>query len=86
MHDLQRKLTEWTGKRWMVVVSKEQGEPTLRAQAEAREAELKRGVAGRSAGAGGAGALSRRDHRRRHATAPPEAEDVIAPPPEEDED
>ena len=25
VHDLQRKLTAWTGKRWMVVVSQEQG-------------------------------------------------------------
>ena len=44
MHDLQRKLTGWTGKRWMVVVSQEQGAPTMRAQAEARQAELERGV------------------------------------------
>src|SRR5262249_25908004 len=35
VHDLQRKLTGWTGKRWIVVVSKEQGAPTMRAQAEA---------------------------------------------------
>ena len=44
VHDLQRKLTAWTGKRWIVVVSKEQGEPTLRAQAEAPGAEIERGV------------------------------------------
>ena len=44
VHDLQRKLGVWTGKRWMVVVSKEQGAPTLRAQAEARQAEVERGV------------------------------------------
>jgi DNA polymerase-3 subunit gamma/tau len=44
VHDLQRKLTAWTGKRWMVVVSQEQGSATLRAQAEARQAELERGV------------------------------------------
>ncbi len=44
VHDLQRKLIQWTGKRWIVVVSKEEGEPTLRAQAEAQEAEIKRGV------------------------------------------
>src|SRR5262249_42439090 len=35
VHDLQRKLAGWTGKRWMVVVSKEQGAPTVRARAEA---------------------------------------------------
>ena len=44
VHELQRKLDQWTGRRWIVVVSKEQGEPTLRAQAEAQEADLKRGV------------------------------------------
>ncbi len=44
VHDLQRKLTAWTGKRWMVVVSQEQGSATMRAQAEARQAELERGV------------------------------------------
>jgi DNA polymerase-3 subunit gamma/tau len=44
VHDLQRKLTAWTGKRWMVVVSQEQGTATMRSQAEARQAELERGV------------------------------------------
>ena len=44
VHNLQRKLTAWTGKRWMVVVSQEQGSATLRSQAEARQAELERGV------------------------------------------
>ena len=44
VHDLQRKLTAWTGKRWIVVVSQEQGAPTLRAQMDARQAELERGV------------------------------------------
>jgi DNA polymerase-3 subunit gamma/tau len=44
VHDLQRKLTAWTGKRWMVVVSQEQGAPTMRELASDREAELKRSV------------------------------------------
>ena len=44
VHDLQRKITGWTGKRWIVVVSKEQGAPTMRAQTDARQAELERGV------------------------------------------
>jgi DNA polymerase-3 subunit gamma/tau len=44
VHDLQRKLTAWTGKRWIVVVSTEQGAPTLRQQMEARQAEIERGV------------------------------------------
>jgi len=44
VHDLQRKISAWTGKRWIVVVSKEEGAPTVRAQADARQAELERGV------------------------------------------
>jgi DNA polymerase-3 subunit gamma/tau len=44
VHDLQHKLGAWTGKRWVVVVSKEQGKPTLRAEAAARQAEVERGV------------------------------------------
>jgi len=44
VHDLTRKLSAWTGKRWVVTVSQEAGEPTLRAQAEARQAEMERGV------------------------------------------
>jgi DNA polymerase-3 subunit gamma/tau len=42
--DLARKISQWTGQRWMVVVSGEQGQPTVRAQNEARRAELERGV------------------------------------------
>ena len=44
VHDLQRKLTAWTGKRWIVVVSKEQGAATVREQMDARQAEIERGV------------------------------------------
>jgi len=44
VHDLQRKISEWTGKRWIVVVSKEEGAPTMRAQADERRAELERSV------------------------------------------
>jgi len=44
VHELQRKISAWTGKRWIVVVSKEQGAPTMRAQADAKQAELERGV------------------------------------------
>ncbi len=44
VHDLQRKLSAWTGKRWIVVVSKEEGAATMRQQAEARQAEVERGV------------------------------------------
>jgi DNA polymerase-3 subunit gamma/tau len=44
VNDLSQKLSAWTGKRWMVVVSAEQGAPTMRAQAEAEKAEMLRGV------------------------------------------
>jgi DNA polymerase III subunit gamma/tau len=42
--ELSKKLTEWTGRRWMVIVSAEQGQPSLYAQAQMRKAELKDGV------------------------------------------
>jgi DNA polymerase-3 subunit gamma/tau len=45
VHDLQRKLSAWTGKRWIVVVSQEQGAATLREQAEREREEVERGVA-----------------------------------------
>jgi DNA polymerase-3 subunit gamma/tau len=39
--ELSKKLSDWTGRRWMVVVSGEAGDPTLWAQAQTRKAELK---------------------------------------------
>jgi len=42
--DLARKLSQWSGRRWMVVVSAEQGQPTIKSQNDARQAELERGV------------------------------------------
>jgi DNA polymerase-3 subunit gamma/tau len=42
--DLSKKLADWTGRRWMVVVSAETGQPTVRAQSETRKAELKDNV------------------------------------------
>ncbi len=44
VNDLARKFSQWTGRRWMVVISAEQGEPTVHSQAEARAVELKTGV------------------------------------------
>jgi DNA polymerase-3 subunit gamma/tau len=44
VNELPGKLKMWTGRPWVVVLSREQGQPTLKAQMEAREAELKRGV------------------------------------------
>jgi DNA polymerase-3 subunit gamma/tau len=42
--ELSRKLSQWTGRRGMVVVSAEAGGPTVKAQADAQRAELVRGV------------------------------------------
>jgi DNA polymerase-3 subunit gamma/tau len=44
VNDLSRKISLWTGRRWMVVVSAESGDPTVHAQGEARRVELKTGV------------------------------------------
>jgi DNA polymerase-3 subunit gamma/tau len=41
---LMRKLSEWTGERWMVAVSTEPGAPTIKEATEAKEAERMRGV------------------------------------------
>ena len=42
--ELSKKLADWTGRRWMVIVSAEAGQPSLYAQAQMRKAELKDGV------------------------------------------
>jgi len=42
--ELSKKLSDWTGRRWMVIVSSEPGMPSLYAQDQARKAELKDGV------------------------------------------
>jgi DNA polymerase-3 subunit gamma/tau len=39
--ELSKKLHDWTGRRWMVVVSAEPGAPSLRSQAEDRKTQLK---------------------------------------------
>jgi DNA polymerase III subunit gamma/tau len=44
--ELSKKLSAWTGRRWMVIVSAEPGAPSLYAQAQTRKAELKDGVRG----------------------------------------
>ncbi len=44
VNELSGKLKMWTGRPWVVVLSREPGQPTLKAQMDAREAELKRGV------------------------------------------
>jgi DNA polymerase-3 subunit gamma/tau len=42
---LGQRLSEWTGTRWVVVVSQAEGAPTLEKQAEARDREMKSEVA-----------------------------------------
>jgi DNA polymerase-3 subunit gamma/tau len=44
INDLARKLEFWTGRRWTVIVSNEAGQPTLRAQAQAKKEQLTVGV------------------------------------------
>jgi DNA polymerase-3 subunit gamma/tau len=44
VQDLQRKISEWTGKRWMVAVSSEQGAQTVASQVQAKRTELEQGV------------------------------------------
>lgn len=39
VNDLSRKLEQWTGRRWTVIVSNEAGQPTLRAQNEVKKNE-----------------------------------------------
>jgi DNA polymerase-3 subunit gamma/tau len=42
VNDLSRKLEQWTGRRWTVIVSNEPGQPTLRSQNELAKNERER--------------------------------------------
>jgi DNA polymerase-3 subunit gamma/tau len=42
INELSRKLEQWTGRRWAVIVSNEEGEPTLRSQAQQQQSERER--------------------------------------------
>jgi DNA polymerase-3 subunit gamma/tau len=42
INDLSRKLEQWTGRRWTVIVSNEPGQPTLRAQSQLQQSERER--------------------------------------------
>jgi DNA polymerase III subunit gamma/tau len=42
INDLSRKLEQWTGRRWTVIVSNEPGQPTLRAQNEVQKNQRER--------------------------------------------
>ncbi|MES2751517.1 MAG: DNA polymerase III subunit gamma/tau [Pseudomonadota bacterium] len=44
VNELSRKLEQWTGRRWTVIVSNEAGQPTLRAQVQAAKDKLTDGV------------------------------------------
>ena len=44
VNDLSRKLQMWTGRSWMVVISREPGAPTLKSVADVKKAELEVGV------------------------------------------
>ena len=42
VNDLSRKLEQWTGRRWTVIVSNEAGQPTLRSVAQLKQSERER--------------------------------------------
>jgi DNA polymerase-3 subunit gamma/tau len=42
INDLSRKLEQWTGRRWTVIVSNEAGQPTLRSQMEVERSQRER--------------------------------------------
>jgi DNA polymerase III subunit gamma/tau len=44
VNELTRKLSQWTNRPWSVIVSAEEGQPTVKSQQDARKAELKTGV------------------------------------------
>jgi DNA polymerase-3 subunit gamma/tau len=44
VNDLAYKFSQWTGRRWLVVVSAEAAQPTVKSQIEARQAEIRTGV------------------------------------------
>jgi DNA polymerase-3 subunit gamma/tau len=44
INDLSRKLEQWTGRRWTVIVSNEAGQPTLRSQNESERNQRERAV------------------------------------------
>jgi len=44
INDLSRKLEQWTGRRWTVIVSNEAGQPTLRSQNESERSQRERAV------------------------------------------
>jgi DNA polymerase-3 subunit gamma/tau len=43
-NDISRALGEWTGRRWIVALSSQPGQPTIREQADARATERRQGA------------------------------------------
>jgi DNA polymerase-3 subunit gamma/tau len=95
VNELQRKLTQWTGKRWMVIVSGEQGAPTLKSQAAERQATLEgsvrddplvRAVLDRFPGAQIVGVRSPGEIGGKPAEPPPPDADEYIPGPDLEED
>jgi DNA polymerase-3 subunit gamma/tau len=91
--DLARRLSEFTNRRWMVALSTDSGEPPVRAQQQARQAELERGVQAdplvQSVLARFPGAeivaVHARGGEEAEPAAIPDAEDVMPEPPSEDD-
>ena len=88
VNELSRKLQQWTGRQWVVVISREQGAPTLRAVADAKQAELEVGVQSdplvKAVMEKFPGAQIVRVRGQRDAAAPPPAAVEALPPAEED--
>jgi DNA polymerase-3 subunit gamma/tau len=91
VNELARKLSQWTNRRWMVVVSADAGEPTVKSQIDARQAELKTGVRSDPlvravlARFPGAEVVDVRKGEMQQAPAPPDS-DEAAPEPAPDDD
>ena len=64
VNDLSRKLEQWTGRRWTVIVSNEAGTADAALAERSAEEPARARRRSRSAGAGGAGAVSRRQGGR----------------------
>jgi DNA polymerase-3 subunit gamma/tau len=88
VNDLSRKLQQWTGRPWVVIISREQGAQTLKAVAEAKQAELEIGVQSdplvRAVLERFPGAQIVRVRGQSDAAAPPSAAMEALPPAEED--
>ena len=91
VNELARKLSQWTNRRWMVVVSADAGEPTVKSQIDARQAELKTGVRADPlvqavlARFPGAEVVDVRKGEMQQAPAPPDSDEAAPEPPPDDD-